>query len=251
MDIAATFKCALLSQAHSADANHMDRLATCRDMARSFALLQGGVAVISDILHNKSYIYAGAFGAKLGLDEETEFDSAFEDIVFSFIDSQDLLDSHILELRYIELIKSLPAEDRGDYVKSSKINIRVGDSIVPIIHQTRYLEITDSGSINISICTYLPVGLNLSETFDGHIFNLRTGLPLTSERLRIVDAKILTNREREVLMLLSKGLASKQIADTLNLSLNTVYRHRQNILQHLNVANTAEAVRIGLKMKLF
>ena len=65
-----------------------------------------------------------------------------------------------------------------------------------------------------------------------------------------MDSKILSIREREVLALLSQGMASKQIADKLNISLNTVYRHRQNILQHLNVANTAEAVKIGLKMNL-
>ncbi len=249
MDIDCRFKTALLSQAKAGDIGHYDRLKSCCVMARSFASLQGGIAVVSDILSDKSFIYSGSFGMTLGFDAEMEIDSAFEEAVFSFIDPEDLLDRHILELRYMELIKSLPVQERSDYVQSSKVKIHAGGTVVPIIHQTRYLEVTESGNINIGLCTYLPVGLNLAEAFDGHIFNLKTGLPLSVGQLHSVDDKILTPREREILSLLSKGLASKQIASKLNLSLNTVYRHRQNILQNLNAANTAEAVRIGLKMR--
>lgn len=43
---------------------------------------------------------------------------------------------------------------------------------------------------------------------------------------------------------------SKQIAERLNISSNTVNRHRQDIIAALNVPNTIAAVEIGLKMKL-
>lgn len=228
----------------------MRRLEEYFVMARAFARLQGGVAVVSDLLSDRSRIFSGTFGKALGLEEEMEYESAFEDVVFSFMDPGDLLDRHILELRYIELVKSLPAEERGCYVQSAVVDIRLGERVVPVIHQTRYLEITESGSINIALCTYLPAGLEMSRSSGGQIFDLRTGAPLSRERLRSVDDGILTQREREVLSLLSEGLASKQIAAALNVSLNTVYRHRQNILSHLGVANTAEAVRIGVKMRL-
>ena len=250
MDLVSQFKNTLLSQACKAGNNHMERLEKYCEMAKAFAVVQGGVAVISDLLYDKSHIFSGAFGKALGLDDETECETAFEDMIFSVVDHQDLLDRHILELRYIELIKSLLADERGDYMQSSVIDIRLGDRVVPVIHQTRYLEITDDGSVNIGLCTYLPVGLSFPDKVAGRIFNIKTGMPLSSERLQLVDDNILTRREREVLSLLSKGMASKQIASALNVSLNTVYRHRQNILRHLNVANTAEAVRIGVKMKL-
>lgn len=55
----------------------------------------------------------------------------------------------------------------------------------------------------------------------------------------------LSIREKEILQLIAVGLASKQIADKLYISVNTVNTHRQRILEKLNVNNTAEAIRFA------
>jgi len=57
----------------------------------------------------------------------------------------------------------------------------------------------------------------------------------------------LTDRESEVLGLLSKGLANKQIAMELGISEHTVKFHVSSIYQKLNVTNRTEAVRAGLR----
>lgn len=57
----------------------------------------------------------------------------------------------------------------------------------------------------------------------------------------------LTEREAEVLGLLSKGLANKQIAATLGISEHTVKFHVSSIYAKLNVTNRTEAVREGLR----
>lgn len=57
----------------------------------------------------------------------------------------------------------------------------------------------------------------------------------------------LTDRESEVLGLLSKGLANKQIAIELGISEHTVKFHVSSIYQKLNVTNRTEAVRAGLR----
>jgi DNA-binding NarL/FixJ family response regulator len=57
----------------------------------------------------------------------------------------------------------------------------------------------------------------------------------------------LTDRESEVLGLLSKGLANKQIALTLGISEHTVKFHVSSIYTKLNVTNRTEAVREGLR----
>ena len=57
----------------------------------------------------------------------------------------------------------------------------------------------------------------------------------------------LTERESEVLGLLAKGLANKQIAAALGISEHTVKFHVSSIYTKLNVTNRTEAVRAGLR----
>jgi len=57
----------------------------------------------------------------------------------------------------------------------------------------------------------------------------------------------LTNRESEVLELLAKGLANKQIALSLGISEHTVKFHVSSIYTKLNVTNRTEALREGLR----
>lgn len=57
----------------------------------------------------------------------------------------------------------------------------------------------------------------------------------------------LTERESEILGLLSKGLANKQIANALGISEHTVKFHVSSIYQKLNVTNRTEAMREGLR----
>ena len=60
----------------------------------------------------------------------------------------------------------------------------------------------------------------------------------------------LTDREKEVLQLLAEGRSNKEVATLLELGLSTVETHRSNMMQKLNLHNTAEivlyAVRKGL-----
>jgi len=53
---------------------------------------------------------------------------------------------------------------------------------------------------------------------------------------------LLTNREREILQLLTEGKTNKAVATVLNISLYTVETHRSHILQKLNLHNSAELV---------
>ena len=57
----------------------------------------------------------------------------------------------------------------------------------------------------------------------------------------------LTERESEVLALLARGLANKQIALSLGISEHTVKFHVSSIYSKLNVTNRTEAVREGLR----
>jgi two-component system response regulator NreC len=53
---------------------------------------------------------------------------------------------------------------------------------------------------------------------------------------------LLTDREKEVLQLLAEGRSNKDVATQLNVGLSTVETHRSNLMQKLNLHNTAEIV---------
>lgn len=88
---------------------------------------------------------------------------------------------------------------------------------------------------------------------------LQGGAPMSSEIARRVlltfridpvnasSASLISEREIEVLNLLSKGHLYKEIADLLGISLNTVKRHIHHIYEKLQVQNRTEAVLRFLK----
>lgn len=60
---------------------------------------------------------------------------------------------------------------------------------------------------------------------------------------------LLTAREREVLKLLAEGKRAQEIADLLFISVNTVRRHRYNIMEKLNISTMAELVKYALSQE--
>ena len=60
----------------------------------------------------------------------------------------------------------------------------------------------------------------------------------------------ITDRELDVIRLISEGLSNKLIADRLELSTHTVNTHRKNIMTKLDIPNTAGIVMFAVKNKL-
>jgi two-component system, NarL family, response regulator NreC len=64
------------------------------------------------------------------------------------------------------------------------------------------------------------------------------------------DPSTLTDRETEVVKLLTRGHTNRQIADELDLSVRTVESHRAHIMAKLGLSSRAELVRWAAKHKL-
>lgn len=56
---------------------------------------------------------------------------------------------------------------------------------------------------------------------------------------KILQQKILTDREIEVMSLIAQGLINKEIADKLNIGLSTVITHRKNIMDKLGMKSVS------------
>ena len=65
-----------------------------------------------------------------------------------------------------------------------------------------------------------------------------------------ISENVLSNKETEVLGLISKGLTTKEIAARLFVSSRTIETHRTNILKKLEVKNTAELIKKATEIML-
>ena len=64
------------------------------------------------------------------------------------------------------------------------------------------------------------------------------------------DRRPLTHRETEVLQLIAEGKTSRDIAQTINVAVNTVRVHRRNLMAKLGIHRQADLVRYAVKAGL-
>jgi DNA-binding CsgD family transcriptional regulator len=65
-----------------------------------------------------------------------------------------------------------------------------------------------------------------------------------------IFTEVLSKREIEILNSIYQGLSSKEIADRLSISLNTINNHRKNMLYKTKTGNCAELIRYAIKNRL-
>jgi DNA-binding NarL/FixJ family response regulator len=70
-----------------------------------------------------------------------------------------------------------------------------------------------------------------------------------AQRSKSISKKNITKREREVLKLIVEGYTSAEIAKRLYISVRTVETHRSNLMNKLELKNTAALVRYALEEK--
>lgn len=89
-----------------------------------------------------------------------------------------------------------------------------------------------------------------SKNIQDKIFSSLTGntTPNTSKEFQL--SNILTEREIEILKLISLELSGKEIGEKLFISSYTVETHRKNLIKKLNVKNTIGLVKYALKNNL-
>jgi DNA-binding CsgD family transcriptional regulator len=60
----------------------------------------------------------------------------------------------------------------------------------------------------------------------------------------------LTNREIQILEQVAEGRSSKEVAEKLNLSINTVFTHRKNILRKTGAKNIMAVIILATRHRL-
>lgn len=173
-------------------------------------------------------------------------DSIWEEDIFGRIYPDDLLKKHTRELRFLHFLKNLPEQERSNYYLEEYLQMRDSwGKYCWVLHRMFYVVAQDTGNICLALCLY-----NLSD-----IPFRRNGIVNSVDGTRMdIDtydcSDLLSKREKEILALIGMGKSSKEIADELSVSVHTISRHRQNILQKLQVSNSAQAFGIASELHL-
>ncbi len=154
---------------------------------------------------------------------------------------------------FFELILKVKKEDRTNmehYKMVMDYRTKGKDGLyVRVIEQHKLLELDADDNVWLSLSMLdMSPDQDLQSRCRYRLVNSKTGelyhVPKGNQ-----DSS-LSMREQEILQLLAKGLISKQIADQLFISVNTVNTHRQRILEKLDVSNTTEAVQHASRLGL-
>lgn len=240
-----------LSQAFNTDKDDEQMLTECKMVAQAYALAENAVVSMGDNHRNCSYCYFGGVADILGIPQEKRISllpSLYEDFIFDRCHPDDLSKRHAEEIAFLHYIANNSSpENYRDYVLCNYLRVKdASEDFCWVKHRMIPLATDKNGCLRLCICIYT---LATDENRKTKFANTRTGM------VRILTNKdydnILSERELEVLRLIDQGLLSKEIANNLCISINTVNRHRQNILQKMKVNRTIEACKLAHVMGLF
>lgn len=227
----------------------VEELNTYKQLAQQYARQENSIAVLSDLHNNVSYIYYGGVAETLGLGKKGDslsVPSIWEEDIFKYIHPEDMSNKYLQELRFYHYMKQLPKQERNNHFLMSKLRMKDSSgNYQTILHRMFYVVSPSNDLIWLALCLY---NLSIDTNLNCIVVNSLTGKCLELEKQDY--SHVLSEREKEILSLIGIGKPSKEIADLLFISKNTVSRHRQNILSKLQVRNSIEAYRIAKELGL-
>jgi len=220
----------------------------------SLSVLQSSVVSIFDLAEMEHVYLSPNFSDLLGWDKD-KISVPDNEYINSRMHSDDLAHLNNVSWQFFGLILRVDPvwREQMKFIKMILDYRTLGrdGNYVRVIEQHKLLELDKYGNVWLAMSI-----MDLSPDQDlKSLCRYRLVNTLTGELYRFPSTKLITGhklsfREQEILQLLAKGHISKQIADKLFISVNTVNTHRQRIIEKLNVSNTAEAVQYAGRLGL-
>jgi len=212
-----------------------------RRVAAGYAYAEGAMAVMSNLRTNVSHVYFGRTGEALGLASKGDYmqiASVWEDEIFARIHPDDLKLRHLQELVFFLRMSGKPQPENA-YPWHFENTMRMRDAAGTyrkVLHRIFYFTGNDRRGVCYALCLY---------SFTNELHEKARMVNMLTGDVKIIEVEdcrhLLSEREKTILRLIRKGLASKEIGEQIGISKHTVDRHRQNIIAKLQVKNTTEA----------
>ena len=208
------------------------------------------IVLAFDCYTNKFVFVSDNIPELYGLDSHRFFIDGHQPVV-EVIHPDDIYYGLLVRKKIYSILSSFSNEEKMNYKAIHEMRVRnLRGEYIRIIEQEQIVELDKSGNVWLMLSVIDVDASHESEIIKSHLYNFKTGEQIFIDLSDTLDEP-LTNRELEVLRLMKQGLLSKEIANTLKVSINTVNTHRQNILQKLKAKNSIEAVNFAQRLGLF
>lgn len=206
--------------------------------------------VFISLLHVKYLFISPNFRnvLRLSFDGEMNFKN---DLLEECIHPDDLSVLLNLQERTFDYVFKLPHNEQCDYKHIFEFRaLGVSGEYIRVICQYQMLK---TGELEKPLLLLGVVDISpdqdLRAPIKFRLVNFKTGEIVN---IPIIDNPeiSLTKREKEVLVMVNEGMLSKEISEKLFISIHTVNRHRQNILEKMHVYNLSEAISYAQKLGL-
>jgi len=166
-----------------------------------------------------------------------------------------LLNSQIFKAT-LDLLRDIPHAERNDLVFTYTYRFKTkGKAINSAFQKCKYITAKDTGQPLYSygmVTDITPVKHDTSmillvDKYSHANNSIVCQNLITQYFYPDPEIAVLTKREREILLWMTEGLGSKQIADQLNISENTIANHRKNMLKKTNSVTVAQLVKYAFE----
>lgn len=173
-------------------------------------------------------------------------------VVFSYVDS--LLEGHLDDEYTIQSFadKHNHIEPKLNELKNIIINYypeRGNDQLTSVLFDIVSCERDLSSHCQVEDFLFIPAVEILEDEIrtKGYVHNPSDRVVAGNDNERL---ELLSSREKDIVICVTRGLSNKEIADHLNLSIHTVATHRRNIAAKLQIHSTAGLTIYAIANKL-
>lgn len=207
-----------------------------RDLASDISKKDSNYIYIYDIIENTVQYITSSFQRLTGYPTL----EVTRDFLEEIIHKNDL--SYVLkcEEKCTKFSSRLSFEEHFNYVFIYSYRVKtLPDTYIRILQEAQALEVDNDGKLSKMLITHKRIeDYNKRPKDDFKIYDKSLNLCIQQKNI-----KILTKRELEILLLIKKGMCSREISETLNISNDTVRTHRKNILNKSNCNSFIELLK--------
>lgn len=207
----------------------------------AFLSLYSSVTFLLDVKSN-TYLYLSAnIDAMLGY-SASDLQKSELTANAVLIHAEDSFQIDLFTTKLFKRLKKIPLQKLSDYTLHREYRLlRKDGSSIGLLEQSKVVESNSSGEV-ITLFGQLTDVSILKKKHGPAAYLTSTGNQEVIDFTPKKSSAILSNRELQVMELLSKGLSSKQIAHMLSISYYTVGKHRQKMLAKTHSKNSSELI---------